>query len=199
MLVAGRPRKGRLVDTVTRAHAAGLRLVQLREPDLDDDALARLVETLRAAAPGVTWILNDRPRLAAALGLGLHLPERRPRCERGDRSIACGRSVHDESAALAARDEGARWIVLGTIFPTPSKPGHPGAGCTLVRRVARLVAPVPVFAIGGVSETTAGALREAGAHGVAVCRAILDATDPGAATAGLLSALHGASNADAGR
>jgi len=52
------------------------------------------------------------------------------------------------------------------------------------------VASVPMIAIGGIDPTNVASVCAAGAHGVAVIRAILGATDPAAATRTLLAALH---------
>jgi thiamine-phosphate pyrophosphorylase len=124
--------------------------------------------------------LNARPGLAAELDLGLHLPARHPPLAPTDpaRRRLHGRSAHDEREAMVAVGEGASYIVLGTIYPTPSKPGHPGSGSELLRRVAPRVAPLPVYAIGGVVVSRIPRLLHAGAYGVAVCGAILAANDP---------------------
>ena len=49
--------------------------------------------------------------------------------------------------------------------------------------------PVPVYAIGGLSAARAGEARGAGAHGVAVVGAILEADAPEAAARALVEAL----------
>ena len=87
--------------------------------------------------------------------------------------------------------EGADYLLLGTIFPTPSKPGRPGAGAALVREVSALVSPLPVLAIGGIDTGRAREARAAGAHGVAVCGAILTEDDPRGAAERLVEAVSG--------
>jgi thiamine-phosphate pyrophosphorylase len=47
-----------------------------------------------------------------------------------------------------------------------------------VGKVSQLVAPVPVYAIGGITVSSIPALIRAGAHGIAVCGALLGANDP---------------------
>jgi thiamine-phosphate pyrophosphorylase len=64
------------------------------------------------------------------------------------------------------------------VFSTGSKPGHPGAGVDALARLAEIVAPVPVFAIGGFTPERAASALGAGAHGVAVRSAILGAAEP---------------------
>ena len=89
-----------------------------------------------------------------------------------------------------ARASGADFVIFGPIFETPSKVAY-GAPQG-VEALGSIVANtrVPVLAIGGIDATNVAAVRAAGAHGVAVIRAILGATDPAAATRTLLAALH---------
>jgi thiamine-phosphate pyrophosphorylase len=75
------------------------------------------------------------------------------------------------------------------VFPTGSKPGHPGAGLDALARLARIVAPAPAFAIGGLTPERAALVRGAGAHGVAVRSAILGAPDPAGAARAFVEAL----------
>jgi thiamine-phosphate pyrophosphorylase len=49
--------------------------------------------------------------------------------------------------------------------------------------------PLPVYAIGGVNATRVAAMRRAGAYGVAVVGAILEADAPKAAARALVEAL----------
>jgi thiamine-phosphate pyrophosphorylase len=50
-------------------------------------------------------------------------------------------------------------------------------------------APAPVFAVGGLDAQNAAGALAAGAHGVAVIRAVMAARDPGAAARALVGAL----------
>ena len=183
MLVTDRHlvRGGDLLPVVMRAVEGGVGLVHVRERDLDDRAVSRLIDGLGAALPQRTSIvINGRPELARALGVGLHLPASAPTelAASADRSRTLGRSAHDEDEVLRACGEQVDYVLLGTIYPTRSKPGHPGAGVDLVRAVARRVPRVPVFAIGGITVARIPELVHAGAHGIAACRAFLEAPDP---------------------
>jgi thiamine-phosphate pyrophosphorylase len=178
-----------LVDVVEAAVAGGVGLVQVRERDLTDaeaEALLRLILG-RLRGTGARVLVNGRPTLARALGVGLHLPAADPPALPGQ--TLAGRSVHDEGEAWRARAEGAAYVVAGPIFPTGSKPGHPGAGLGLLARVGGVIAPTPIFAIGGLTPERVGAVREAGAHGVAVRSAILGAPDPARAARAFARAL----------
>jgi thiamine-phosphate pyrophosphorylase len=192
MLVTDRTEtRGRdLVEVVEAAVRGGVGLVQLRERDLPEAEVAallrRLLDRLRGTPAAI--LVNGRPALARALGVGLHLPAASPPPV-GPRPRVCGRAVHDEAEARRALAEGVSYVVVGPVFPTGSKPDHPGAGLDTLARLTALVAPVPVFAIGGLTVERVGAALGAGAHGIAVRSAILGAADPARAARELSSAL----------
>jgi thiamine-phosphate diphosphorylase len=86
--------------------------------------------------------------------------------------------VHDEAEARRAIAEGVSYAVVGPVFPTASKPGHPGAGLPYLARLVRLLAPTPVFAIGGLTPARVPDVLAGGAHGVAVRSVLLSAEQP---------------------
>jgi thiamine-phosphate pyrophosphorylase len=169
-----------LVEVVAAAARGGVGLVQIRERDLSDDALRELVLRIREVVPeGTQLLVNSSVRVARTLRVGLHLPAGASLLGETDLGgQPYGRSVHDEDELKIALDDGADFLVLGTIYPTPCKPGHPGAGLQLVQRICREVRPLPVFAIGGVEVGRIPDLIHAGAHGVAVSSGLLAANDP---------------------
>lgn len=180
MLVTDRrATRGRdLVDVVEAAVAGGVGLVQLRERDLPEAETAallrRLIERLRGTPARL--LVNGHPALARAFGVGLHLPAAAPPV--ADHPALYGRAVHDEAEARRAIAEEVSYVVVGPVFTTGSKPGHPGIGLDALASLAAIVHPVPVFAIGGLTPERAGPILGADAHGVAVRSAILAAEDP---------------------
>ena len=101
-----------------------------------------------------------------------------------------GVSCHTREEALEAASGGADFILLGPIFPTPSKSAYgPPAGPVLIRQVRPAVA-CPILAVGGITAQNAGETLEAGADGVAVISAVMTARDVAAATRALLSAVR---------
>jgi thiamine-phosphate pyrophosphorylase len=188
---AGRP----LLGVVEACLGAGLRAVQLREKDLPARDLFHLATDLRAltARHRARLFVNDRVDVALAVGAdGVHLPgaglpPAAARALVGPERLV-GVSTHSAEEAEAAAPEGADLVVFGPIYDTPSKRpfGAPRglAELTAACRKTRL----PVIAIGGVTAARVPELREAGAAGVAVIRALLEAQDPAAATKALLIA-----------
>lgn len=134
-------------------------------------------------------IINARPDLARAvaaqgvqLGAGdLSVPDARRVLGAG----WIGRSVHGLAEARAAIDEGADYLLLGTIFESASHPGQAGLGLGVLAEVAAL--GTPVIAIGGMTAARATDVREAGAWGIAAIRALWHAADPYAAAMELLT------------
>jgi thiamine-phosphate diphosphorylase len=95
-----------------------------------------------------------------------------------------GCSVHTPEEAAAAVEEGADFLVVGTVYESVSHPARPAAGLDLVRQTSRL--GVPIIAIGGITPARAAEVREAGAYGIAAIRALWEAADPAAAALDLL-------------
>jgi len=170
----------------------GVDVVQLRDKELGDAELVAASARFRRACDrhGALFVLNDRPDLVEACGAdGVHVG-------RDDASVAEARALvgPDRLAGLSthSRDEidaaeGADYLGVGTIFTTPTK-AEEAVGLDLVR-VAAEAARVPWFAIGGIDLSNVGLVAAAGAHGVAVVRAIRDADDPESAARELRAAL----------
>ena len=100
-----------------------------------------------------------------------------------------GRSVHSVAGAREAQEAGADYLMVGTIFPSPSKPGVPPAGVALLEAVGAQV-DLPILAIGGVTAQNAAQVIRTGAWGAAVISAILDSPSPGVAARELLQELR---------
>jgi thiamine-phosphate pyrophosphorylase len=189
-----------LVEQVAAAAAAGIDLVHLRERDLPAHDLLELAAGCVRAARGTRTmvVVNDRVDVALAAGAaGVHL--------RGDsvpssvvRAMApagfiIGRSVHSIDEAIVEDRGGAvDYLVLGTVFPTVSKPaGHAVIGPAALRQAAAAVT-VPVLGIGGVTSLTLPALAATGAAGFAAIGWFIDAFQGSGPEAGLGGQVAGA-------
>jgi thiamine-phosphate pyrophosphorylase len=185
-----------LVDTVAAALAGGVRAVQLREKDLSAAELYPLARELRAltARYGARLLINDRLDVALAVEAdGVHLgghslPVAVAREILGPDKLI-GVSTHRPEEVTAAQQGGADFVTFGPVFFTPSKAAY-GEPVGLGRlREACKAAPLPVFALGGVTLERLPELLAAGSHGVALIAAILVAADPAAAATAILSRL----------
>lgn len=195
MLVTDRHAPGGrdLVTVVRAALDAGLPAVQLRDKDLPGRTLWTLAEQLRRETrrTGAALYVNDRVDVALAVEAdGVHLgggslPVGVTRSLVG-RALQIGASTHAAAEIAERAAGGADFAFFGPVFATPGKTASGmGALATAVR-----AAPIPVLAIGGITPADVAAVRAAGAHGVAVIRAILAADDPTRATRALLGALR---------
>ncbi|HYH40416.1 MAG TPA: Nudix family hydrolase [Burkholderiales bacterium] len=161
------------LERLDRALTLGLRLVQVREKALGEDAATTLTrQTLARARPhGAKVILNSDPEIAVRAGAdGVHLSSARlmaatarPDCE------VVGASCHDQRELAHAARLGLDFVALGPVAATASHPQAQAMGWT---RFAALVAdyPLPVYALGGMGAGDLETAWRAGAHGIAAIR-----------------------------
>jgi len=136
-------------------------------PNRQDLAVA-LARACRAAC--VKLIVAADLNLARTVGAdGVHYPENL--IPRGTRPPATANmlltvAAHNARALNAAARVGADAALLSPVFPTES---HPGSAVLGISRFVALVrsSPVPVYAMGGVSESSAQRLNGSGAIGIA--------------------------------
>ena len=181
------------------AMAAGVDVIQLRELDLEITLLRSLTTRLAARARDTRTrlLVNDRADVARTAGAdGVHLKADGPAAERVRPMLRTGslvgRSAHSIEEIRTHRD--ADYLLVGTIFPTGSKPDARAAGPELLRQ-AVTATNVPIIAIGGVDADRASACAAAGAAGVAAIGLFLPegqapgALGPARAVAALRAAL----------
>ncbi len=163
-----------LLPRILEAARAGVDLIQIREKDLQTRELTDLAHAAIDHTRGTNTrvIINDRLDVALALGAaGVHLgtqslPPEAVRVYVG-RNFLVGVSCHSVDDALKAESSGADYVLLGPIFPTPSKLryGAPLGMATLEEAAARV--RIPILALGGINVERVKACVEAGATGVA--------------------------------
>jgi thiamine-phosphate pyrophosphorylase len=172
-----------VIEVLTLAASAGARLFQYRNKTASmKDAYREALPLRRAAAEaGALFIVNDRCDLALAVDAdGVHLgqddlPLADARAIMGRKLI--GISTHRPEQVKEASEGGADYLGFGPIYPTGTKVDHePVVGIDGLRQV-RPLTRLPVFAIGGITTDTAAAVFQAGADGIAVISAILNAAD----------------------
>ena len=188
-----------LSGVVSRAIAAGVDWIHVREKDLPGAALLETVcDAVERAAGRTRVIVNDRLDVAVAAGAGgVHLGEKSLPAEgvvrwlgpptgsagaaentaRAPRDFLVGVSCHSLEAALAAERAGANYVFFGPVFETPSKAtfGPPQGLESLAEVCARV--RIPVLAIGGVTLDNASSCLAAGAAGIAAIRLFQEAKD----------------------
>ena len=75
-------------------------------------------------------------------------------------------STHNEMEIAKALELGADFILLSPVIETSSHPGEPGLGWSKFAEMAANV-PVPIFALGGMSEADMMDAKMHGAQGIA--------------------------------
>ena len=187
-----------LVPLLEAVLAGGCRAVQLREKSMPLDDLYPVARELRRRCreSGCLFIVNDRVDLALAVEAdGVHVGQDDLPAGEARRllrpGMILGVSTHDEGQARRARDDGADYVAVGSMFPTGSKTGFRLVGPDLVRRV-RPEIPVPLVAIGGITVDNVTEVIRAGADAVAVISAVCAASDPAAAARRFLETIRAA-------
>ncbi len=165
---------GDLIGAVRQALEGGVRAVQLREKDLCAAELFPLALELRDLTRryGAQLLLNDRIDVALAVAAdGVHLGGHSLPIVEARRLLGPGKligvSTHAPAEISDARRSGADFVTFGPVYPTPSK--------------TPFGAPLPLFALGGVTPERLSELRSAGCNRVACIGAVLRAADPGTA------------------
>lgn len=189
----GRP----LPEVITAALRAGARAIQLREKDLETRPLLDLAQELCTMGQGygARVLVNERLDVAwAARCAGVHLPAAGLPTAVARRLLGIdgllGASAHSAEEAEQADAGGADFIVLGPLFQTPAKTAFgPPIGLRELER-ARARCRAPLFGIGGITKDRIADVLMAGARGVAVIRAVMEAEDVERATRDLLALLE---------
>lgn len=173
-----------LLDRVT-LWAGGVDFIQIREKDLGVTELtalaAEIVGIIRKAGAHTRVLLNGPAEAAAEAGCaGVHLPSTAP----AD-AIAATRhawrdvpgapvisiSCHTVAEIECARDQGATLALFAPVFE--KRLGAeivPGQGLAALADACRMGAPMPVFALGGVTTQNAKDCLAAEAAGIAAIR-----------------------------
>ena len=177
-----------LASVVHDACVSGVRAVQLREKDFPANdvvtSATRLTGLLHPQGAklfiNVTTVEDDTLSLiAVSPGVdGFHVPddpELLVHIRRTFPKHLIGASTHTVDGVRAASEAGADFLTFGPVYFTPGKKKNEVQGIKKLRE-ACAATTTPVFAIGGVTAQNARECPDAGAHGVAVIRAVMEAT-----------------------
>lgn len=180
-----------LLVAARTAVEAGVRAVHVREPRLGARELAAVCLRLRALLDpiGGLVVVGDRVDVAssgAAHAVQLGHRSLEPAAVRAfaGEDLLIGCSTHDAAEIAGAVEGGADFVTLAPVFPTASKPGHPGLGLAGARALTASC-PLPVVWLGGFDAARIAACVDEPAVGFAALGAF---TDPHGAQA-LVAAL----------
>jgi thiamine-phosphate pyrophosphorylase len=176
-----------LLREASRWVAEGIDFIQLREKDLPAAAIAALareiLQTIAAKASPTRVLINSRPDIALATGAhGIHLtsdPDELTPTQVRSLYTSANRpspiitiSCHTLEDIHRASINHANAILFAPIFEKviAGKIITPGQGIDQLRAGSRAAAPIPVYALGGVTLENAPTCLAAGAAGIAGIR-----------------------------
>jgi 8-oxo-dGTP diphosphatase len=153
----------------------GLQLLQIREPQLEEDNLTQLsTKVLSLCAPyDCRCLLNSSPEQALQLGYqGVHLNSQRLMTMiTKPNNLLTGASCHDAEQLQKAQDLKLDFAFLSPVLPTPSHPEARGLGWEKFSEMLNGL-EIPVYALGGMQQVHLTHAQASGARGVAMQRAI---------------------------
>lgn len=151
----------------------GLRLVQIREPEMPEPQRTAFVsEAVRLIQGfGARALINGDEDMALELNAdGVHLPARQlmTATQRPDFKTV-GASCHNCEELMHAIALELDFAVVGAVNSTPTHGMQEGIGWETFREIAAS-SPIPVFAIGGLQLSDKHSAWQHGAHGIAAIR-----------------------------
>ena len=161
----------------------GAKIIQLRDKTTLKKDLLPIAQALKnlCTEKNALFIVNDNLDIALAVGAdGLHIGQEDLPVNAArklvpmDMLIGC--SVLNVEQAKQAVADGADYLGVGAIYPTPTK-DTVVMGLKTLRQIKKAVS-VPVVAIGGINIDNVAVVKKAGADSIAVISAILGAASP---------------------
>lgn len=172
------------LDVAKAGLEGGADAIQLRAKDVGGRDMLELCLRIRDMVDGsgreCLFIVNDRVDVALAAGAdGVHLGQEDLPASLArsllKEDMILGISVMSPETARRACEEGADYLGVGPVFPTPTKPdAGPVIGVEGIRRVKQAV-DLPVVAIGGINQGNVEQVLQAGADGIAVISSVATA------------------------
>lgn len=178
--------RGRFLETVEKALAGGANIVQLRDKTSPPSEIVSLGRELLGITGryGAPLIINDSPDLMMEIKAdGVHLGEDDPnviptRKKLGNGAIIGVSCYGSVPRGIHAERMGADYVVFGTPWATPTKPGRDPTPFETLVEAKTAVTGIPIFAIGGIFAHNAAAVLETGVDGVAVITSVFGSDDP---------------------
>lgn len=172
-----------LLAQVEDALRGGASCIQLREKDLPDDAFLDEARKMKALCHRykVPFIINDNVDVAIRCQAdGIHVGQQDMQATdvraRIGADMLLGVSVQTVAQAVLAQNNGADYLGVGAMFPTPTKQDADAVSREELIQICKAV-HIPVVAIGGISRENLLSLAGTGIEGVALVSAIFACED----------------------
>lgn len=167
-----------LYEQVEQALKGGVTLVQLREKGLGAEQFLQEARQIQQLCHrfGVPLIINDSIEVALAVDAdGVHLGQDDANAAQARQLLGkdkiIGVSAHNVQEALQAVQDGADYLGSGAVFGSGTKTNVSTLPMQTLREICSAV-PIPVVAIGGITEQNLQHLSGSGISGAAVVSAI---------------------------
>lgn len=169
---------------VELAIQGGATMIQLREKNISTEKLAEIAAGLVPVCHkhGVKLIINDDWKAAVLSGAdGVHVGLEDESVSKiranTDMAFIIGATAKTVEQAKKAAKQGASYIGVGAVFPSPTKTNAVRITSDELREICRSV-KIPAVAIGGITKENMWELRGCGSKGIAVVSAIFGADNP---------------------
>ena len=167
-----------LYEQVEQALKGGVTLVQLREKGVGAEQFLQEARQIQQLCHrfGVPLIINDSIEVALAVDAdGVHLGQDDANAAQARQLLGkdkiIGISAHNVQEALQAVQDGADYLGSGAVFGSGTKTNVSTLPMQTLREICSAV-PIPVVAIGGITEQNLQRLSGSGISGAAVVSAI---------------------------
>lgn len=172
-----------LAESVEQAIQGGVTCVQLREKNISFAEYVSIAKNIREVCTdyGVPLIINDDYRVALESGAdGVHVGAEDMsvayiRSHVGDNFII-GATAKTIEQAQQAQADGADYLGVGAVFPSPTKKNAIRITPEILREICRSV-EIPVVAIGGINAENVHLIKDCGQSGIAVVSALFGQRD----------------------
>lgn len=167
------------LERIEGALKGGVDILQLREKDKTDLEILNLGKKVKALCDSykVPMLIDDKPHLAWALGLGVHLGADDLPMELGRKLLGkdaiVGATAKTVEAAKRAENEGADYLGVGAIYETKTRVKTKRTSVETLKEIKKNVG-IEVYAIGGLNYDNIDILKGSGIDGICVVSAIMD-------------------------
>lgn len=157
----------------------GVDILQLREKDKTDLEILKLGKKVKSLCDSykVPMLIDDKPHIAWALGLGVHLGADDMPIELGRKLLGpealIGATAKSVEAAKIAEKQGANYLGVGAIFETKTHVKTKRTSLETLMEIKKNVG-IEVYAIGGLNYDNIDILEGSGIDGICVVSAIMD-------------------------
>ena len=173
----------KLLDRISKSVRGGVNMVQLRNSKMSSAELYSLAVEIRSLTlTKALFFVNDRIDVAIASGAdGVQLKESSLSVQ--DTRMICGntlligRSIHSIEGAIQAQNDGADFLLGGTVFKSATHEDIEPNGLEFLASLRGKI-DIPIIAVGGINQSNLLDCIQSGAQGVAMIRAFSNSNDP---------------------